>query len=167
VTRCVNPVTHAECEHLGWQQTALRAIDLQALDAARIAASYASRDLSLDTISVKFFEPGPILNFSPSDPNLDRALVQLNGGEFDPSMRGKACIKAGPLPIVWVRSGLSPCLTAAVVLHEARHIWHDYNPDPPMPNDEECDCESYMWKAVLRAGFEPADVALAFEEATS
>jgi hypothetical protein len=117
---CGDPLFHRGCPHPGWKKSSYD--EVVAVNAARDAATYASKDLSLDLISIQFFEPGPLVLLGPDS---DKALVQLNGGWFDPHMIGKACHpETTPLPTVWVRIGLSPCLTAAVVLHEARHVWH-------------------------------------------
>ena len=80
-------------------------------------------------------------------------------------MKGKACHPTTfPLPTVWVRIGLSPCLTAAVVLHEARHVWQMVT-DVDLDDDER-DAEGYMWAAVLKVGFGRDVVSKAFKEAT-
>jgi hypothetical protein len=157
---CGDPLFHRGCPHPGWKKSSYD--EVVAVNAARDAATYASKDLSLDLISIQFFEPGPLVLLGPDS---DKALVQLNGGWFDPHMIGKACHpETTPLPTVWVRTGLSPCLTAAVVLHEARHVWHSQRGTDIQLADEEADATEYMWRSVLRVGFTQGEVAAAFKE---
>jgi hypothetical protein len=146
---CVNPVNHATCDHAGWREVLdpLRTVGIPTVNAAREAATYASRDLQLDLISIRFFEPGPRFLWSPGDLSVDRALAILNAGPFDPELMGKACHpETTPLPTVWVRAGLSPDLTAAIVLHEARHIWQFIQTPFVSGEEDEKDAESYMWR---------------------
>lgn len=84
-------------------------------------------------------------------------------------MKGKACHpEITRLPTVWVRSGLSPVLIAAVVFHEARHIWQMLRAAAEnllSSEDEEADAQDYMWRGVVRLGFDPQDIASAIREA--
>lgn len=161
----MDPVTHAGCAHGGWRETPIAAVPLQALAAARTAATYASADLGLDIIRIRFFEPGPIFSWTPLA--VDREMVVLNAGDFDWRLKGKACHpEITPLPTVWVRSGLSPALTAAVVLHEARHVWQFGDVWQYTSGEEdETDAHAYMWRTLLHVGFDDEDVARAFQEA--
>lgn len=157
---CLNPCDHAGCSHHGWSEvhptTSKKHIEI--INAARAAATWASQDLGLDTIRIRLFGPDPIASYD------DKALVLLNAGFFDPGMMGKACHPEDTLlPTVWVRAGLSPCLTAAIVLHEARHIWQMTTNDTS--SDDEADADEYTWRSVMRTGFfARGDVVRAFHE---
>jgi hypothetical protein len=168
---CDEPLTHATCEHPGWHAREVGASRelSRALDAARRAATFASTDLGLDMVAIRFFERGLPWSFVLGDPTVDKALVQLNLGTFDPALKGKACdLTTTPLPTVWVRAGLSDCLTAAVVLHEARHIWQAVTGTGDRAGDDEADAQWYMWDAIWRMNvFDRADVERAVRESST
>jgi hypothetical protein len=163
--RCVDEITHAGCTHPGWREST--ASGAEEADAAEAAAYFASRDLKLDTIRVRFFEPGPpfVINLTALG---DVELVRLHQGKFDPCLRGTPCDPAiTPRPTLWVRHGLSPTLTAAVVLHEARHIWYYVSFDasnPPSLDDEEIDTKRYMWEPLRLLGFTAEEIDAAYQE---
>ena len=138
------------------------------LDAARCAATFASTDLGLDIIATRFFERGPPWSYVLDDPTVDSALADLNFGTFDPALMGKACDPTTtPLPTVWVRVGLSECLTAAVVLHEARHLWQFSRATADADRDDEADAQWYMWNSIWRMHvFDHAEVAGAVRESS-
>ena len=163
---CVNPFNHEGCRHRGWREVRLDRGDIPMVNAARMAADWAAKDLGLDLISVKFFEPGSTFSWNVADPAVDKTLVTLNAGPFDRLLKGKACHPdTTPLPTVWVREGLSPALTAAVVLHEARHVWQFTATDIVSGEEDERDAENYMWPPLLNMGFTREDIAHALQEA--
>jgi hypothetical protein len=164
----VNPVNHVGCSHGGWREVSPVAVGVPLINAAREAATYAARDLRLDLIAIHFFEAGPIFLWQPDDRSVDRALVTLNAGAFDASLLGKACHpEVTPLPTVWVRSGLSPALTAAIVLHEARHVWQFVASKYLSGEEDEQDARIYMWQALSESGlFSADDIRRAMEEST-
>src|SRR4029453_3835532 len=164
---CMDPLTHKGCAHDGWQQVSLRLNNpahLAVLEAARTAATYASRDLGLDTISLRFFEPGPLFQWDLNDADVDKALIHLNAGSPDPEMIGKAVPPdQTPLLTVWVRDGLSPALTGVTVLHGARHIWNSGKRTDLNEADEEQEAFDYGWCAGLKV-FPDEEVRLAVAE---
>jgi hypothetical protein len=158
-TGCSDPVHHLRCEHPGWREAA--ASDSSAVLATQRAATFAEQDLKLESISVRWFEPGPRFVTPASEPSTDnRLLIELHSGWFSPNMMGKACSHdAAGLRTVWIRAGLSPALTAAVVLHEARHLWQwvtDFD-----GADDEQDAERYMWLGLRRIGFTRREITMA------
>lgn len=146
-----NDLIHANCTHRGWQEIPVTAAMYPTLNAARSAATYASKTLDLDVLSLKFFSPGPLVTLLDID--ADKELVVLNGGFFDSTMIGRYLIDRdrSPLPLVWVRAGLSPVLTSVVVFHEARHIWQHLVAVDRVWTDEEAelDAHTFAWQKAI------------------
>ncbi len=161
---CIDIIFHEGCVHGGWREVSPKMV-LPQLTSARRAATYAQNDLGLEIIRLRFFEPGPIVRWTPGDPDVDADLLKLNVGPFDPELRGKTGNhEANALPWVWVRAGLSPVGTAVVVLHEARHLWQARAQHRPANEDKEEDANEYAWPAARRMGFPDTDLAAAFRE---
>jgi hypothetical protein len=131
-----------------------------------MAADYAHKDLGLDLIRVRFFELGPLFSGTLATPEVDKALVVLNAGSFDPGLMGKAVDpRITLLPTVWVRARLSPVATAAIVLHEARHVRQMTiaTTTAMIRAEEERKVEKYLGAALLHLGFVREDIARAME----
>src|SRR5262249_17787455 len=165
-TSCADLLGHVGCGHGGWRETPVGKISHAALGAARAAADYAARDLGLDTVRLRFFGPGPIFHLDPRDPDVDKGMVTLNVGPPDPSLKGKPCQPdTTPLPTVWVRSGLSPVLTALVVLHEVRHVWQFTNTANESGEADEADAHQYARQTAHQMGYPTEDISEAVQEA--
>jgi hypothetical protein len=164
MTECDDFLTHATCEHPLWIEVQPSAALQAQINAARDAATLASRLLTLDLIRIRFFGPGPL----PRDGGsaliaTDVDIRRLNAGAFDATMLGKACQpETTPLPTVWVRVGLSAALTAAIVLHEARHVWQDVT---NAALDAEMDATAFMWRHLKALGYSDGSIADALREA--
>ncbi len=159
---CSNPLNHVECDHGGWAECSAGRTPAKVAIAARRAANHASRDLGLDTIRLRYFEPAPPFHGALLNPGkADFGMITLHVGPFDPGLLGKACHpEKTPLPTVWIRTGLSPAYTALVVLHEARHVWQmGVDRSDKSAADDEADAIEYMWKAIQTQGFSARELA--------
>lgn len=159
---CIDLMFHQGCGHAGWHVA--KKLEIAGVNGGRAAATHAKKGLRLPLIRLRFFEPGPPFSWVP---DMDKELIVLNAGPFDPSLMGKIIDPdITTMPTIWVRSGLSEIQTAAVVLHEARHLWQakKWRGRSVAGEEEEADAEKYAWSALVAMGFALEDVKQAYVE---
>ena len=90
--------------------------------AAEHARAAVVKDLGIDMVALRFFEPAVQ---GASCNSCDAALDLLNAPPYDPTMTGRIVgpdVVKGPI-VIWVRAGLTAGGIAFVVAHECRRLW--------------------------------------------